>query len=77
MARRKVRRSHWSYAVDGPGTLRVFTSKQRATTFAKNLVKRTCGQTFVEKVKTNPAGVHNPYAKGAKVVWVGHGTRCK
>jgi hypothetical protein len=72
MAIKRSKRSHWSYCVHGRELLRCYTSKALAIRSAKSHARRRARglQVFVEKVRTNPAGVHNQYAKGAKVVWV-------
>jgi hypothetical protein len=64
------RRAGWSYCVDAPSFLACYRSKATALRVAKARAKRSGGkQVFVEKVKTNRAGVHNQYAKGARVIW--------
>jgi len=70
-----TKRSHWSYCVDDYGFLRCYRKKADALRVAKARARRpevASGgmQVFVEKVRTNSAGVHNPHAKGARVVWV-------
>ena len=75
---KKIRRAHWSYCVEGHQLLRCYTNKFLAIRVAKakaKLAKHSWAQVFVEKVRTNTAGVHNPYAKGAKVIWVSDFTR--
>jgi hypothetical protein len=66
-------KDHWSYCVDAPSFLRCYRNKAQAIKSAKSRARREGSrgqQIFVEKVKTNRAGVHNQYAKGAKIVWI-------
>jgi hypothetical protein len=56
--------------VDAPEFLRCYLDKTTALRSAKSRSHKARGQqVFVEKVRTNTAGVHNPHAKGAKVIW--------
>jgi hypothetical protein len=62
--------AHWSYCVDAYQFLRCYRDKAQAVRVAKSRAPRSPGRVFVEKVRTNRAGVHNRYVKGAGVVWV-------